>query len=67
MSGDEQKCVEKAPPVCLGEVLAHGVREHRRRGHQLDRELAGIQVSVMVIVLTACYPRVTCEFSGSTA
>jgi hypothetical protein len=44
MSGDQQERVEKAPPVRLGELLAHSVREHRQRGHELDRELIGIQV-----------------------
>jgi hypothetical protein len=44
MSGDQQQRVKKAPPVRLGKVPAHGVRERRKCGHELDGELVGIQV-----------------------
>src|SRR6266567_7465568 len=44
MSGDQQECVEEAPPVRLDELPAHGVGEYRQRGHELARELVGILV-----------------------
>ena len=33
--GDEEKGVQHAPPVRLGEIGAEGLREHRQRGHQM--------------------------------
>ena len=39
MSGDQQESVEKAPPVRLGEILSHRLRERRQRGHDLGGEL----------------------------
>ncbi len=44
MSGDQQECVKKAPPVRLGEILSHGMRERRQRGHDLGGELTGVQI-----------------------
>jgi hypothetical protein len=33
MSGDQQERVKEAPPVRLGEILAHGARDHRQGGY----------------------------------
>ena len=44
MSGNQQERVKQAPPIGLGEILAHCVREHRQGGDELDREFIGIQV-----------------------
>ena len=43
MSGDQQESVKDAPPVRFGEVLAHRLRECRQGGHQLGREVIGVQ------------------------
>src|ERR1022692_4394778 len=42
--GDEEKGVQQAPPVRLGEVPAESLRERRQRGYEIAGELVGIQV-----------------------
>jgi len=44
VSGDEEKGVQQAPPVRLGQIPAESVRERRQRGYEMAGELVGIQV-----------------------
>jgi hypothetical protein len=44
MSGDQQECVEDAPPVRFGEAVAHRVRECRQGSHEPGAEVVCIQV-----------------------
>ena len=44
VSGDEEKGVQQAPPVRLGEIPAESLREHRQRGYEIAGERVGIQV-----------------------
>ncbi len=57
MGGNQQQGVEKAPPIRLGQILAHAVREHRQRGHCLG---AGVLAGAPVLraLLDRIQPRI---------